>query len=713
MTISTSALSILFSNPSMPGGDTAGRMMILVIQLGIILFTAKIFGVLAEKIKIPAVLGELASGMIIGPYLLGGVSFYGFPQGLFPVYHSAAAGGVVWPELMGISSIAAVVLLFNVGLETDLKLLLKYSFAGGLVGLGGVVFSFFLGDLTLVLFSRELLGTHLGFMSPQCLFAGTVATATSVGITARILSEKRKMDTPEGVTIVSAAVIDDVIGIIVLAVVIGLVSSGRGGVTNWSHIGIVAAKAVGVWLFGTALGIAASRRIGNLLKLSRNPESITILALGLALVLAGFFEEAGLAMIIGAYVMGISLSRTDVVNLIREKLHIIYAFFVPVFFSVTGMQINPMAFTTRTVLVFGTVYTLVAAVSKVAGCGIPALLSGFNTKGAARIGFGMMPRGEVGLIVAGIGLSAGFLDERLFASVILMVVINTVLAPMVFVRLFRDSSPGLRRVSDESSSDETQLNFSFPSVIMASFFVEKISAVFKGEGFYVHRLGHEDDIYQVRKDRFIINFTRTGNDITFHCGEDDLPLVKTAMEEALAGVEKALTGLRDPIDRNVFRKTAENEKPAPARGLRIANFIRADMVRARLRSRTKADVIEELLDMLVEGGLVNNREAALQAVLDREESMSTGMGNGIAIPHGKTDSVRSLVCAMGVRKQGIDFQSLDGKPSCIFILTLSPLEGSAPHLQFMATISRTLDEEKRTRLLACRSDKDLYGILSD
>ncbi|HRW78111.1 MAG TPA: cation:proton antiporter, partial [Candidatus Sabulitectum sp.] len=268
MAVPLQLIHFIIASGDAPSADLTGRMMVLAIQLGIILFTARIFGVLAEKAGIPGVLGELVSGIIIGPFLLGGIPFYGFPQGLFPVYHAAGSGGVIWPELMGISSIAAVVLLFNVGLETDLKLLLKYSFSGGMVGLGGVLFSFFLGDYALVLFSRTLSGTPLGFMSPECLFAGTVATATSVGITARILSEKKKMDTAEGVTILSAAVIDDVIGIVVLAVVMGMVAAGRTGATDWSHIGIVSAKAVGVWLAGTVLGITASRRIGKLLKLS-------------------------------------------------------------------------------------------------------------------------------------------------------------------------------------------------------------------------------------------------------------------------------------------------------------------------------------------------------------------------------------------------------------------------------------------------------------
>ena len=169
------------------GASLTHRMMLLAIQVGVILFAAKAGNVLAEKVRLPGALGELLVGAVIGAYLLGGLSLPGFPRGLFPL----AGGHPVRPELAGLAMLASVVLLFHIGLETDLKLLLRYALAGGLAGMGGMVASFFLGAGIMAALSGWLWGTPLGLFAPPCLMLGTITTATSVGITARILSERR------------------------------------------------------------------------------------------------------------------------------------------------------------------------------------------------------------------------------------------------------------------------------------------------------------------------------------------------------------------------------------------------------------------------------------------------------------------------------------------------------------------------------------------
>ena len=263
------------------------RMMLLVIQLGIILFAAKIGGMVFERMKLPGVLGELMAGVLIGPHLLGGISLPGFVYGLF----GTAGPDVVSPELYGFCTVASIVLLFLVGLETDIKLLARYSITGSLVGIGGVVAAFVMGDLAAVLFSGSILGEPRGFMDPSCLFMGIIATATSVGISARILSEKRKLDSPEGVVILAAAVIDDVLGIILLAIGLGVYSArGEGGELDWGRIALIGGKAIGVWLGATTVGLIASRRISGLLKLFGDRSTVAVMALGLALILAGLFE---------------------------------------------------------------------------------------------------------------------------------------------------------------------------------------------------------------------------------------------------------------------------------------------------------------------------------------------------------------------------------------------------------------------------------------
>ena len=215
-----------------------------------------------------------------------------------------------------------------------------------------------------------------------------MSTATSVGITARI-SAKRKMDSPEGVTILAGAVIDDVLGIIVLAIGMGVLAAGRrsgGAGVDWAHIGIIAAKAFGVWVGATAVGVLAARRISALLKWFRDPTAIAVMALGLALVLAAFFEEMGLAMIIGAYVMGLALGRTDLRYVIQEHLHPVQTFFVPIFFTVMGMMVDLHQLASAPVLLFGGIYTVLAIGAKVAGCGIAAYAAVFFDLGALRSG---------------------------------------------------------------------------------------------------------------------------------------------------------------------------------------------------------------------------------------------------------------------------------------------------------------------------------------
>ncbi len=207
--------------PAAAGGGMTHRMMMLIMQLGAILFAAKIGNMLFEKLKLPGVLGELCAGLIIGPYLLGGLPLPGLlPDGLFPMHDRFP----VSPELYGICSLAAIILLFMTGLETDIKLFLRYSIAGSLVGIGGVAASFLLGNLTGVFFSPSF-GRQLGFLFAACSWASSPPPLPWAS-PARVLAEQRKLDSPEGVTILAGAVIDDVLGII-LAIGLGVIGGLR------------------------------------------------------------------------------------------------------------------------------------------------------------------------------------------------------------------------------------------------------------------------------------------------------------------------------------------------------------------------------------------------------------------------------------------------------------------------------------------------------
>ena len=419
-------------------GDFVKHVEHLVIQLAVILVAAKIAGEICERyLKIPTVLGELGVGALIGPFALGGVAIFGFgPLFLVLDQHDAVPVSL---ELFSISQIAAVVLLFTAGLETDLKQFRRYAAPASLVAIGGVLVPFALGaGATLLLKPAGLEGDKLLYAA---LFMGAIMTATSVGITARVLGDMRRLDSPEGVTIMAAAVVDDVLGILVLTVVVGIATPGEE--LTASGIALIGLKAVGFWLVLMIGGILASRYISSAFEALRVPGASVSLAMALALLAAGLAESFGLAMIIGAYSIGLALSETRLKERIeRPIIEGLYPALVPVFFVVMGMLVDVGAM--GGTIMFSLILTLLAIVSKVFGSGVPALAAGFTRAGSVRVGVGMLPRGEVALIIAGIGLSRGVIESDLFGVSILMTVVTTVLAAILLKTAFDKGGPGRR-----------------------------------------------------------------------------------------------------------------------------------------------------------------------------------------------------------------------------------------------------------------------------
>lgn len=698
-----------FAAESLPAETMTHRMMMLAIQLGIILFAARIGGLAFEKIKLPGVLGELSIGVFIGPYLLGGIPLPGFPEGLFPVY---SANFPIAPELYGICSIASIVLLFIVGLETDFKLFMRYAFAGGVIGLGGVLFSFIFGDIVAVIFGRLLFERPINFLSPAAIMLGVISTATSVGITARILTEQKKLDSPEGVTILAAAVIDDVLGIVCLAIGMGIISASRiGGGIDLGSIGFIVLKAAIILSITVTVGILTSGRLSTLLKWFHDRTSIAIMALGFALLVAGLFEEAGLAMIIGAYLMGLSLSKTDISRGIIERLGPIYSLVVPVFFVVMGMMVNIRELAGWPILIFGLVYTFFAVLAKVVGCGSLALFDRFNIWGALRIGFGMLPRGEVALIVTGIGLANNFISQQVFGVSVMMILITTLIAPPIVIKLFNLEHPGLRVPAEEGGKRTIQ--FTFPTYQTANLMLLKLLEVAEAEGFFVYTISQRDQIYQINKDEIAIVINVKDTDIIFECDEREIPLVNLVMMEMLAEFEKTIAELRKPIDTSAIAQQMQMVVPEATPGINLVNYLSPELLIPHLKAKDKMGAIEELLRLLEQHGKLQDYEAARQVVLEREKLLSTGLQYGIAIPHGKTNAVRDLVCAIGLKHEGLDFKSLDGEPTRIVVLSLAPREATTPHLQFLSTIGQILSEKGRNRLLECHTARQMYRTLKE
>lgn len=685
-------------------GSIVHRMSTLVFQLSVILFAARFGGILFKKMKFPSVLGELIAGIILGPSLLGSFPIpFLFENGLFPQVEGALIP--VQPELYAISTIGSIVLLFLAGLETDLKLLVQFSVAGVVVGFGGVIFSFLFGAFTTAWW------LHIPFSDPRVLLMAVISTATSVGITIRVLSDKKKVGTPEGITILAGAVVDDILGIILLSVVLGIATLSRkaGQQSNQLfEVGMLIFKAVGVWLGFTALGLLLSQKIGSFLKYFRNIGTISALALGLALFLSGVFEKAGLAMIIGAYVMGMTLSGTDLAKVIENALHPVYEFFVPVFFVVMGMLVNIKEVISPTVLTFGFIFTIGAVIAKIIGCGIPALGLKFNFLGAFRIGTGMVPRGEVALIVAGIGLSSGFLDQQLFGSAILMTLLTTIIAPPILNVILTDKKGSLK---EPEKGELVGTDFDMTSPYLVELLSERIVQSFVSEGYYVNTIEDEYKIHHFRRERTAITLFVEQKKLRFENNSTDTIFVKNIVYENLVKLNDMITRVKDLVKpAELKQELIEGEISTD---FDVKKVLSTDCISLDLQSNTKNEVIKELIDIMYKNGKISDRKAALEAVMERENSFSTGMQNGIALPHGKTDSVEKLVVSVGIHRKGMDFQSIDGKSSQIFVCAIAPEKIVGPHIRFIAHIGALLNtREKVDELLRCSTTEEVYRFFT-
>ncbi len=685
--------------------NSAAAIAVLAIQLGVIIFAARLCGKAAQKIKIPPVLGELVAGIIIGPYLLGSLNLgiHGFEHGLFPITPGSALP--VSPSLYAIATIGSIILLFMSGLETDLRMFFRYSVAGTLVGIGGVLFSFIFGaGLGMVLLDYS-------FMDPRTLFLGILSTATSVGITARILSEKKCMDSPEGTTILAAAVIDDVIGIICLAVVMGVVgiSSSKTGSVDWGHIGFIAFKSFGIWLGATALGLLLAHKISGFLKFFRPSGAYAILALGFALLLAGIFEEAGLAMIVGAYVMGLSLSKTDVAFSIQRSLHGIYNFLVPIFFVVMGMLVDVRCLTDVNVLKLGLLYSILAVAAKLIGCALPARFMNFNNLGALRIGAGMIPRGEVALIIAGIGATTymtfegkkiPIIDNELFGVAIIMTLITTLVAPPLLSFMLSIKGKGVKKDMPERNLIHTV--FPVPSEMVKDLVLRALIDNFRKEGFRHSDLTTDGEIVHFRRGEDTFTLHITENNFDFESSSTDVVLIKTVVYETFVELQqilsdlKHLTGPKSLSDAvlNASGDGAENEtsaaaKKSEAKRIRFDRIVPVDCIVCDLKAKDMEGAIRELVGVLEKAGRLKNADQCIADALGRENLQTTALGSGVALPHARTEGVSELVSAIGVSKAGCS-NSDNQEASHLLVLSFCPRQSESPYLQYIAYIASIL-----------------------
>jgi Kef-type K+ transport system membrane component KefB len=387
-----------------------------------VLVSAKLLGELAERVGQPAVLGELVAGVLLGASALG----------VLP--HAGPIADVI--ELL--KEVGVAILLFEIGLETDLKEIFRVGGAAPTVALVGVVAPFVLGYLYWSL-ATPAIGTHAPGITDQivAIFVGATLTATSVGITARVLNDIGRLHTREARVIIGAAVVDDVLGLVILAVVSGL-AAGAG----FSVLGMARtfAIAVGFLVVAVVIGSRVAPRLFGLVDRMGVRGVLLVFAFSFALLFAALAALVGSAMIIGSFAAGIVLSQTNQFDMITERIKPVADIFTPIFFVVVGAGVDVTLFLPWSanfsvpVLAVGGVLLAIGIFGKV--------ISGYAVGWRGRklnhlaIGVGMVPRGEVGLIFAELGRSRGILSSEVFSAILIMVIFTTFMAPPVLKPVF-------------------------------------------------------------------------------------------------------------------------------------------------------------------------------------------------------------------------------------------------------------------------------------
>ena len=383
-------------------------------NLAIIMISAKFFGLVARKCKAPQVVGEIIAGLLIGPCLLN-------------LVHTSDTIEIF-------AEIGVVLLMFTTGLGTNLKELLRAGPIATLIACVGVAVPLGGGTLLYSLF--------YGFSavgSPEfykALFIGTIMTATSVSITVATLQELGHLKSFLGTTIVSAAVIDDVIGIVVLTCVLGA-SSGTG-----TGLGKVLLNTVLFFVAAIIIGVVCHRAMKWLDKRNPHTQRITIVSMAFCFAMAYIAEQYfGIADITGAYIAGIVLCSIQDASYVERRVDISnYTLFAPVFFASIGLKTDISGLTAE-ILLFSVCFVVIALITKIIGCGLAAKLCRFSWGDSLKVGVGMMTRGEVALIVAQKGLEVGVVDPVYFTAVILLIVVSSVLTPLVLKVLFTKMPP--------------------------------------------------------------------------------------------------------------------------------------------------------------------------------------------------------------------------------------------------------------------------------
>jgi len=380
----------------------------VIISLALLLFTAKIFAELFHRVKLPIVLGELLAGIVIGPYALGGL----------PLFNGEPL--VILDEtIKNIGELAAIVILFVAGLEITPREFLRGGASSFTIGALGVIVPFFVGYFVFSLYGLEALET---------LLIATALTATSIAISIQVLSSLGKMQTKEARLILGAAIVDDILAIAILSVVLTMVQTGN-TTPDIMEITFLILKILGLFVALLIGSILIVPRILHREKLWKSQGSIEGITTAIFFGGAGIAALVGLSPIVGAFAIGMAVASTRLIKQVEEYVHKLQIIFAPLFFAIIGAQVDLRGINLDVLLIAG-ILVFIAIVTKLLGCGLPSIIFLKDKSKAMKVGIGMISRGEVGLIVAGIGATSGVLSGDVYTAIIVMVAVTTIITPI-------------------------------------------------------------------------------------------------------------------------------------------------------------------------------------------------------------------------------------------------------------------------------------------
>jgi len=391
------------------GSESSTIFIHVIISLALLLFTAKIFAELFHRIKLPIVLGELLAGIVIGPYALGGLQlFNGEPL-------------VILDEtIKNIGELAAIVILFVAGLEITPREFLRGGASSFTIGALGVIVPFFVGYFVFSLYGLDAL---------EILLIATALTATSIAISIQVLSSLGKMQTKEARLILGAAIVDDILAIAILSVVLTMVQTGN-TTPDIMEITFLILKILGLFVAFLVGSILIVPRILHRERLWKSQGSIEGITTAIFFGGAGIAALVGLSPIVGAFAIGMAVASTRLIKQVEEYVHKLQIIFAPLFFAIIGAQVDLRGINLDVLLIAG-ILVFIAIVTKMLGCGLPSLIFLKKDKNKAmRVGIGMVSRGEVGLIVAGVGATSGVISGDVYTAIIVMVAVTTIITPI-------------------------------------------------------------------------------------------------------------------------------------------------------------------------------------------------------------------------------------------------------------------------------------------